>query len=464
MNLITLLRVWYRRWRRKRASKKQKAPLREFVYLDEVSVYSLMASRLGPIASEFTETETVSLQDENGSSIGVSSAIAKAEVSSRALTSQTHGSQVLRRSTVQTTFKELYELEAELDSLAMRPISEDVKPPEVYTLENLKAKGEELENDGWIVDPAKLARGQLLEVDVQLEAEAIFQFNAVISAVLEIVQDDPDTFGLDRNEQFDQVSSVNRILEKLLVSLVPIRGYAADYQVVELEGREWIVHCSLLNQGATTGSLTIYPLYVVGVAEHSLFWRDIRRVLFSDARFRVLCRVAQGGLQNSWSPVKLAHVLRSVAPDLADRIDTLGSGALAALVETSKPDRSTERKQQVMREALVAYAKALAGHYGHSISMRELTEVGLPSEQHCMSFGSLEEKRKAFDPITEHLVDRFDLPQEPVIAAQCRGTALIDSGLLLPEWVMPPVASDDVPSPASSQERILDSEFVATYW
>ena len=123
---------------------------------------------------------------------------------------------------------------------------------------------------------------------------------------------------------------------------------------MELEGREWIVHCGILNQLATTGSLTIYPLYVVGVAEHSLFWKDIRRVLFSDARFRVLCRVAQGGLQNSWSPVKLAHVLRSVAPDLADRIDALGSGALAALVETSKPDRSTERKQQVMREALVA--------------------------------------------------------------------------------------------------------------
>ena len=71
-----------------------------------------------------------------------------------------------------------------------------------------------------------------------------------------------------------------------------------------------------------------------------------------------------------------------------------------------------------------------------------------------MSFGSLEEKRKAFDPITEHLVDRFDLPQEPDIAAQCRGTALIDSALLLPEWVMPPVASGEVPSRASSQERV----------
>jgi hypothetical protein len=464
MNLIIRLQVWFRQWRRKRASKGQKTPLREFVYLDEVSVYSLNASRLGSIAAEFTETQTVSLQDEIGSSLGASLGAAKAEVSSRALTSQTHGSQVLRRSIVQTTFKEFYELEVEQDSLVMRPISEDLKPPEIDSLEDLKAAAKTLETDGWIVDPAKLARGQLLEAEVQLEAEDIFQFNAVVSAVLEIVQDDPETFGLDRNEQFDQVSSVNRILEKLLVGLVPVRGCAVDYEVVKLEKREWIVHRKLLNQLANTDLLTTRPLYVVGVAEQSLFWKDIRRVLFSGARFRVLCRMAQGGIQESWTPVKLSHVLRSVAPDLANRIEALGSGALAAMTEASKPDGSTERKQQRMREALVAYGTQLAAHYDHSITAKELAEVGLPSEHHCLSFGSLEEKRKAFNAITKHLVDRFGLPQEPDIAAQYRGAALYDAGLLFSGQVVPLVTSDDVPSSAPEKERFLDSEFVAIYW
>ena len=363
---------------------------------------------------------------------------------------------------MQTTFKEFYELE--LGSLAMRPIADDLEPPKIDSLEDLKAKMEELESDGWIVDPAKLARGQLLEVEVQLEAEAIFQLNAVVSAVLEIVQDDPETFGLDRNEHFDQVSSVNRILEKLLVGLVPVRGHAVDYGVLKLEEREWIVHRRLLNQLANTDSLTTHPLYVVGVAEQSLFWKDIRRVLFFGARFRVLCRMAQDNLQDSWTPVKLSHILRSVTPDLADRIDALGSGALAAMTEASKPDRSTERKQQLMHEALVTYAGLLAAHYGHNITTQELAEFGLPSEQHCMSFGSLEERRKAFNGITEHLVDRFDLPQEPVITAQYRTAALMDAGLPLSEQVMSPVSSDGVPSPAPSLGRFLDSEFVAIYW
>ncbi len=465
MNLFTRLRVWFRRWRGKQESESQNdAPLREFVYLDEVSVYSLMASRRGPIPAEFTDTQSVSSQEEIGSSLGTSSVVAKAELNSRMSASQTQGSQVLRRSTVQTTFKALYEQEVESDSLAMQPVSQDMEPPEIGSLDDLMAKREELESHGWIVDPAKLTRGQLFEVEVRLEAEVIFQFNAVVSAVLEIVQDDPETFGLDRNETFDQVSAVNRILEKLLVNLVPVRGYAEDYEVVKLRGREWIVHRRLLHQLTGTDSLTTHPLYVVGVAEQSLFWKDIRRVLFSDARFRVLCRMGHDGLQKGWTSVKLVPVLRSVAPDLADKIDAFGSGALAAMAETKEPNESTEREQQLMRDALVTYAKELAAHYGHSITTQELAKVGLPSEQHCISFGSLEEKRKAFDSVTEHLVDRFELPQERNIAAQYRSTALMDAGLLLPERVMPPVASDGVPSPISSQGHFLDSEFVAIYW
>lgn len=300
-------------------------------------------------------------------------------------------------------------------------------------------------------------------MEVQLEAEAIFQLHAVVSAVREFIEDDPEMFGLSLDEGFARARSLNRILEKLLVGLVPVRGRAADYEVVELGERECLVHRRLLDQVAGTDRLAIHPLSVVGVAEQSLFWKDIRRVLFTGARFRVLCRMAQDGLQASWTPVKLTNVLRSVEPGLADQIDALGSGALAAMAGASKPDGRRQRKQQLMHEALVNYATSFADHYDRSITTQELAEVGLPAEQHCMSFGNLEEKRKAFDPITEYLVNRFDLPQEPDVAAQYRGDALMNVGLLLPERVMPLVTSDDVSSSAP-QERFLDSEFVAIYW
>ena len=35
------------------------------------------------------------------------------------------------------------------------------------------------------------------------------------------------------------------------------------------------------------------PLHVVGVSEEALFWKDIKRVLFSRAEFFVMCRVSR---------------------------------------------------------------------------------------------------------------------------------------------------------------------------
>jgi hypothetical protein len=45
-------------------------PRREFVYLDEVSVYSLLASRLGSIPEQLTKSASESLQSEINSAIG----------------------------------------------------------------------------------------------------------------------------------------------------------------------------------------------------------------------------------------------------------------------------------------------------------------------------------------------------------------------------------------------------------
>lgn len=74
--------------------KATETPLRQFVYLDEVSVYSLIASRFGPIAAEFTEKQTASLQTEIKPSLGAGSGVAKAGVDSRLTTGQTQESQV----------------------------------------------------------------------------------------------------------------------------------------------------------------------------------------------------------------------------------------------------------------------------------------------------------------------------------------------------------------------------------
>ena len=463
MNLTARMRGWIRQSRRKRAASKESVSLREFVYLDEVSVYSLIASRLGPVATEFTDTEAASLQDEMNSSVGGGVGFAKGEMRSRALDAHTSGSQVLRKSIVQTTFKELYELEQ--DAFAIRPISAETQPPIASQLDDLKAVAERDTDAGWMIDPELLARGQLYEAEVELETEAIFRVSAVLSAILGMTQDSPEVFGGTNHKELVQAESVNRILEKLLVGLVPVRGRLIEYEFVTVRGKEWLVHCRLLNQLSLDDTLQRRPVYVVGVAEQSLFWKDIRRVLFSGSPFRVLCRVAQDGIQESWTPIKLAHVLDAVAPDLGQQIEVAGHGALAVMSDAGRSDRGTERHTDCMREALLTYAKLLAQHHGKTLHSEHEDGIIEVAERHCRSNGTLSERRIAFGAVTTELQRCLGIDHDPILSAQYRAVALCDAGVHLNGRTLPAVASDESSAMVdASDQRFLDSEFVAMYW
>ena len=157
------LRSRYRAWRlRKRwhsAASTQNEPLREFVYLDEVSLYSLVASQVGLIVTELTETQASSFQSEFNASLGLSGPIAKAELGSRMQSAQSQSSQVLRKSVVQSTFKQLYGLVQ--SSLVTRQPDRKQKTPTCKSYEDLKILANTKAAGLLIVDTATLVRGQL---------------------------------------------------------------------------------------------------------------------------------------------------------------------------------------------------------------------------------------------------------------------------------------------------------------
>lgn len=441
MTLSTRFRVWLRQKRRKSSARRQGAALREFVYLDEVSVFSLIASRLGPIATEFTENQRASLKAEVGT---VGSSIEA-------------GSQVLRKSTVQTSFKELYELE--MESFAIRPIEHRVILPPVKTIEEAVAMKDILIADGLLVDPEDLSRGTLLEAELQLEASDIFRVSSVLSTILEIIDENPAMFGVETTN-FSQGKAAGRVLDKLLVGLVPVNGVAVDYRVAAVDNKEWIVHRELLSK--LTESPKTIPLHVVGVAEQSQFWKDVRRVLFSNARFRVLCRLGQDGLRPSWTPVKLAHILDLVKPGLGDQIDTLGSVVLASMVSASASDQSADRKK-FARDALTRYAILLGEHFKTAVTSDDLAASGLSSDADCGDFETVEARRRAFNRVADFLKERFEVDSDPVVLAQYRTAALIEAGLDLTGKPLP-ANTATVTTTQTTEKRYLDSEFVAIYW
>lgn len=417
--------------------------MREFVYLDEVSVFSLIASRLGPIATEFTENQRASLKAEVGT-VG---------------SSLEAGSQVLRKSTVQTSFKELYELE--MDSFAFRPIEHQVMLPRIKNIQEAIATKDILIADGLLVDPENLRRGTLIEAEVQLEASDIFRVSSVLSTILEIIDENPAMFGVETTN-FSEGKAAGRVLDKLLVGLVPVSGVAVDYRVVVVDNKEWIAHRELLHSLTDSESLQTLPLHIVGVAEQSQFWKDVRRVLFSNARFRVLCRLAQDGLKPSWTPVKLAHILDLVKPGLGDQIDTLGSVVLASMVSASASDQSDDRRK-LARDALVRYAILLGEHCKKEITINDLAAAGVPSEHDCDDFGTVEARRRAFNQVSKFLKERFELDFDPLLLAQYRTVALVEAGLDLTGKPLP-AKTGAAAATESMEKRFLDSEFVAIYW
>jgi hypothetical protein len=104
MKYLRSIRDRIRRLRRIRAAKADATPLREFVYLDEVSVYSLLASRQGALPSEYTHTQTRSATGGMSSSAGATGGIAKVGMSAKSEFTQSESTQVLRKSSVQAAY------------------------------------------------------------------------------------------------------------------------------------------------------------------------------------------------------------------------------------------------------------------------------------------------------------------------------------------------------------------------
>lgn len=463
----TAARVAFRRWRRRRkAAKNRDAPLREFIYLDEVSVYSLNASRLGAIAAEFTDTETTSLQSGSELSLSGNVGAAKADAKASGSSTRTQESQVVRRSIVQTTFRELYEHEK--DRLATRAVPDDVKIPQIDTLDELIEAEEVLKTDGLIVDPKRLARGALLEMEVELDTESVFQFSTLLQTLVEIIQENTDLFGIDE-EEFEKGMAYGRIIERLLAGLVPIRGLAVDYVRIKPGQRELIAHRRLserLLAGGLAGDqrLETSPLYVVGVTEEALYWKDIRRVLFSGTRFRVLCRMAQDGVQNSWTPIKLRDVLAKMAPELAKPIDALAFGDFFGK-DDSGGKETNDGRRQALRGALNSYAASLTTAYGRELNPDDLLSLQGLVECHQDSFRTTSAMKAGFDAIAQCLADSLGIELHASAEKERRLKALAEAGLSLTGELEPSTEpSGDASLRPTREEYVLDSEFIAIYW
>jgi hypothetical protein len=454
--------LWDRFKRRKQQalpapeSEVERGDLREFVYIDDVSVQSLLASRTGAIATDYTDSNTSGTKRTREANAGLKHGPVNLGGKTNREESAGTTAQVVRKSNAQARFKEL--LDAELEGLLLRATPPDALPAiaessaGAHVVPSFEQMREQRRRH--VVAEADVRRGHLFELDIELEAEPIYGVSAAISSLIALFEQTPEMVPEEDRDNIRQVSAVAKMLDQLLAGLVPVRGRAVDYQVLRRRDGDYVIHNSLVAQLPDEERATLQPLVVVGVAERDLFWKDIRRVLFAGHRYTVLARVAADALPSSWQPIKLVDLVKQVSPELADMLGSASTEALASLGDASELSRTDCTRTQSQR-ALDRYRDLLAEEVGVEPAEAESRCQALPRAEGPLD---REEFRGAAQQVTARLVAGSEDDPSPERLSTLRNEAWLSS--LEPEES----ESELRASAPATNERYLNAEFVAIYW
>ena len=374
-----------------------------------------------------------------------------------------------RKAIIQSSFKDLYDIEH--SALTLRPASMVHLPNVDSTLDVERLLGS-TEATGLLVDPSTLHRGELLEVEVDLEADPIFRMATIITTFVGLMEDNEGLFRDAVPAQLPEIRSVARLLDSLLAGLVPIRGLLADYKWIRLGSRDVLIHQALLRQMPADVLCHAYPAFLVGVAQSDLFWKDIRRVLFSQARYTVFCRLATDGLIDRWSPIKMADVFSGITSDFDEMIRGLGDelmsgfkmGVRSATIGSSADAPSTMLRRDARDGELLLrkYAASLARYHKRDIepSVNEALARGRSRAEDWL--GSVDSYRPVFAEVTEGVDASLGVETPPKVAHDLRVQVLRRSSLDETPDLDGSAASGGQLGPRC--ERFLDSEVIAIYW
>lgn len=439
-------------WRRRRNSPQTNLPpLREFVYLDEVSLRSLLSSQTGEV------TETRSEQSSEGAQLNIDSTVGfkapgftKADLGSRYQTSNSSTLQTSRKATVQSWFGELHQIGG------LRLIEPRHCGAAPATLNDLLA----IEDKSVILAADNLRRGELIEFRMRLRADPVFHLGTMMTEFASIADDTPEMFNESGAlQQLATFTPINRMLQRFLAGLVPIRCEALEHGVVEIEGTEYVVRLDSLGDLA----LSTRPLEIVGVTEHLAYWKDLRRVLFSDAEFVILGRVARSGLQDSWTAIKLGDLFRVIAPNFDEQIATASQIPFGG----ANSRVSVNVNEMALRHALYVYRDQLLEFSATSISPEQDTLLMNEIERLLPRASSATGQRSAFQVIHDMLTANTSIKLDPARDSAMRDKSREISGLpLFPAMSNSTVTlgGDQVGQTNDEAPRLLDVEVVAIYW
>ena len=396
--------------------------LRQFVYLDEVALRSLMAARYGAEDVKIIESMTRSREVSAGAGADVRApATAGGSAEGRYQSSTSRGRQVERQTTVQSMFKEFLDREVEHNSIKWNAIDAVTPGPE----------------------PFQLKRGDLIQVSVELSADPTYRIGAFIAEYSDMMRNLPDG---PPPTGMDDVTQLSGLLERLMVGQIPIRA-----KIVGYESHVDLTNDYCLSRGSDTGQ----PVFLVATTELDQYWTDTRRVLFGDQPFTVLARVVADGPTNEWSPIKLFDMVRDIIPGMQNQLHELQAALESAPGAMSNPPAVLPS----LHATLTNYATQIGVPIGEPAVQERVTDI---AESVVELLPSATQLNNAFDSVDALAKSLEQCPPAGMTALELRATARKAGELdTLGDLKRIEEASERTRNSARS---FLEVEIIAIYW
>jgi len=332
------IRNYWRYWRFGQASGepsedegKQFPQLREFVYIDQRSVRSLLASTdAGRVAAEQTDRESNVDTKQNSANVGAGAGPVNAGVGTTRTTQQGYETEnVYSFDLIQSKFTRLYE-------------HEEITPKISLAADGAYDLQDELEL-------SSLDRGAVVEFRGTIRLHPLYR---VYRAIEYIDTAAPDEADISEGEM--------RLIEESLGNKIPIE--------IEVDGLS-IDEAGGISEGTQGG-----PFNVVALLDETELWTEPIQTLASNKQFRIFCRVES--IRPDWYPMKLIRVLESISSNLAENFnDDLESELQAAMDRFEAQVEATTENTGFDKQKLREFVEFLGEKAESSIQADQIDEV-----------------------------------------------------------------------------------------
>jgi hypothetical protein len=315
--------------------------IREFIYLDEIGVESMLAAVDGEILVQTTKSTSRSREFTAGATKLGDAPLGAAEVATGLRVGRTRAQEETRKSVAQSAFARFRRNNYQSFVLRQTPTYRWLAKRRVNALDP-KA----LRKYGAGVPIKNLRRGDLIELEVTLAAADSYQVRTAINAVADVVYSFPDLLPLEQREAFRQVRPLTALIDNLNGEAIPVVAALPNLQRVDIEGEAWLT----VTPGESNDDVEFHA-----VTMPNWFWGDLGRTLFQSRRYTVLCRIIDPTLRHESASSYVGAILNVIHPQLAATVDNIGPTMMGALRQGTV--RGANRQPSAW---LIAYADGVA--------------------------------------------------------------------------------------------------------